>query len=382
VHAPSAGESGLRVLPPAGGSGYHSDRIRGRPDASAPRSRDDFHDTVNGNHRSTLHTDLEVLSARWRAAFWTAQDALAAAARDLPPGERAQRAGALDRERETTARLLDEIGAQERIRLVHRVRGPRPTNPMLGLPIDALACVFELEGVLTGSAEMHAAAWAETFDDLLLRQSERAGQRLPRAFVPFDVHRDYEAHIHGRPRLDGVRAFLVSRAIRLPEGEPDDPPTAETVHGLANHKKLAFRRRLDAHGVEAYEGARRYLEAAREAGLHCAVVSASANTGLILERAGLAALVDERIDGRTIVADRLRPWPAPDVLLAAARRLDAQPVQTAVFETVAPGVAAGRAGNFELVVGIDRTGDPDLLEREGADVVVDDLSDLLDPKLA
>lgn len=329
---------------------------------------------------STLHTDLETLSAQWRVAFWSAQDALQAAARDLPPGEWARRSSELDSEREATARLLDEVAARERVRLVHRVRGRRPTNPMLGLPQDALACVFELEGVLTGSAAVHAAAWAETFDELLLNRSEHAGQRL-RAFVPFDLRRDYEAHIHGRPRLEGVRAFLVSRAMRLPEGDLDDPPSAATVHGLANRKRQAFLRRLNAHGIEAYDGARRYLQAAREAGLRCAVVSASDNTTLILERAGLAALIDKRVDGSMIVTDGLRAWPAPDVLLAACRQLDAQPMQTAVFETVAPGIAAGRAGDFELVVGIDRNGDPDLLEREGADIVVDDLSELLDPRL-
>jgi beta-phosphoglucomutase-like phosphatase (HAD superfamily) len=328
-----------------------------------------------------LHADLDVLSAHWRVAFWSAQDALRAAGRYLPASERRRREAELALEREATARLLDAVAAQEHVRLVHRIGAPRPTKPMLGLPKDALACVFELEGVLTGSAAVHAAAWAETFDELLLKRSERAGGRFG-TFAPFDPRADYDEHIHGRPRLEGVRAFLASRGIRLPEGEPGNPPSAETVHGLANRKSQAFLRRLDAQGVKAYEGSRRYLEAAREAGLHCAVVSASANTGIILERAGLARLIDQRVDGNTIVAAGLRAWPAPDVLLAACRQLDVRPPQTAVFETAVAGIAAGRAGDFELVVGIDRSGDADALQREGADIVVGDLSELLDPSLA
>ena len=327
-----------------------------------------------------LHADLDALSAHWRVAFWSAQDALRAAAHYLPASERRQRQTALVLERAATARLLDAVAAQEHVRLVHRIGAPRPTKPMLGLPKDALACVFELEGVLTGSAAVHAAAWAETFDELLLKRSERAGGRFG-TFAPFDPRSDYDEHIHGRPRLEGVRAFLASRGIRVPEGEPGNPPSAETVHGLANRKSQAFLRRLDAQGVKAYEGSRRYLEAAREAGLHCAVVSASANTGIILERAGLARLIDQRVDGNTIVAAGLRAWPAPDVLLAACRQLDVRPPQTAVFETAVAGIAAGRAGDFELVVGIDRSGAPDALQREGADIVVGDLSELLDPRL-
>jgi beta-phosphoglucomutase-like phosphatase (HAD superfamily) len=249
------------------------------------------------------------------------------------------------------------------------------------LPNDALACVFELEGVLTGGAAVHAAAWAETFDALLLKRSERTGERFG-PFAPFNPRTDYAVHIHGRPRVEGVRAFLASRGIRLPEGEPGDLPSAETVHGLANRKNHALLRRLDAQGVDAYEGSRRYLEAARDVGLHCAVVSASANTESILESAGLAELIEQRVDGNAIVASGLRAWPAPDVLLAACRRLDVRPQQTAVFETDVAGIAAGRAGDFEVVVAVDRTGDADTLRRQGADLVVGDLAELLDARLA
>jgi beta-phosphoglucomutase-like phosphatase (HAD superfamily) len=166
---------------------------------------------------------------------------------------------------------------------------------MLGLAQEVDACVFELEGVLTGAAAIHAAAWAETFDELLL---ERGDGR----YAPFNPRTDYERYIHGRPRVEGVRAFLASRGIRLPEGRPDDPPTAETVQGLARRKNLALLRRLATEGVKAHEGARHYLEAVRDAGLHAAVVSASANTATILDQAGLAGLVDVRIDGTTILA--------------------------------------------------------------------------------
>lgn len=325
--------------------------------------------------------DLDALSTHWRLAFWRADDALRAAELDLPAAERRRRGAKLALEREATARLLDAVAKQEHVRLAHRVGQPRPTKPMLGLPNDALACVFELEGVLTGSAAVHAAAWAETFDDLLLTRFERAGERFG-PFAPFNPRTDYPAYMHGRPRLDGVRAFLASRGILLPEGAPDDPPSAETVHGLANRKNQALLRRLAAQGVNAYEGSRRYLEAARDAGVRSAVVSASGNTGAILERAGLAGLIERRVDGNAIVAAKLRAWPAPDVLLAACRQLDVRPEQTAVFETAAAGIAAGRAGHFELVVGVDRSGDAGALSREGADRVVGDLAELLDPRIA
>lgn len=326
-------------------------------------------------------TDLDALSTHWRLAFWSAHDAINAAEFDLPESERRQREAKLVLERESTACLLDAVAREDHVRLLHRISEPRPTKPMMGLPSGALACVFELEGVLTGSAAVHAAAWAETFDVLLLKRSERAGERFG-PFAPFNPRTDYAEHIHGRPRLEGVRAFLASRGLRLPEGTADDPPSAETVHGLANCKNQALLRRLHAQGVDAYEGSRRYLEAARDVGLHCAVVSASANTETILERAGLVELIEQRVDGNTIVAGRLRGWPAPDVLLAACRRLDVRPQQTAVFETDIAGVAAGRAGGFEIVVGVDRSGNADKLRREGADLVVGDLAELLDTRLA
>jgi HAD superfamily hydrolase (TIGR01509 family) len=323
-----------------------------------------------------LAHDLEQLSAHWRLALNTAQDAVRAAGRSLPPGEqRALRAHILA-EREETARLLDALARDEHVRLVHRLTMPRPTRRMLGLTDSVDACVFELEGVLTGAASVHAAAWAETFESLLLSRAEHGG-----SYAPFNPRTDYQRYIHGRPRIEGIHTFLASRGIRLPEGSPDDPPTAQTVHGLANRKNLALLRRLAAGGVEAHVGARHYLQALREAGLHAAVVSASANTSAILGQAGIDRLVDARIDGRTIVDEHLRPWPAPDVLLAACERLDVEPDHAAGFETMPAGVAAGRAAGFGEIVAVERHGRSTTMRREGADVVVRSLDELLDPGL-
>jgi beta-phosphoglucomutase-like phosphatase (HAD superfamily) len=319
--------------------------------------------------------DLDELSAHWRRALWSAQDALIAATLYLPAAERRSLRTELSAERKETARLLDAIARDERVHLVDRLAVPRPSRRMLGLNDDVVACVFELEGVLTGAATVHAAAWAETFTELLLRRSERA------PCAPFDPRTDYERYIGGRPRIDGVHAFLASRGIRLPEGTPDDPPTAETVHGLARRKELALLRRLALEGVKAHEGARHYLEALHDAGLHAAVVSASANTATILEQAGLGGLVDVRVDGTTMADEHLRGWPATDVLLAACRKLDVQPRHAAAFETAPAGVAAGRSAGFGEIVAVERHGRWASMRQEGADVVVRDLGELLDPAL-
>jgi len=324
--------------------------------------------------------DLDELSAHWRIALNTAQDAVRDSALYLPASERKEWQAGFSDERKETARLLDALAREEHVHLVHRLAVPRPSRTMLGLTSDVDACVFELEGVLTGAATVHAAAWAETFDELLLRRVERSGERFG-PYAPFNPRTDYEAYIHGKPRIEGVRAFLSSRGIRLPEGTPFDPPTAETVHGLAHRKNLALLRRLASEGVKAHEGARHYLEAVRDAGLHSAVVSASANTATILQSAGLDHFVDVRVDGTTIVSERLNAWPAPDVLLAACSGLQVQPRHAAVFETVPLGVAAGRRAGFREVVAVERHGRADAMRREGADVVVRDLDELLDPSL-
>jgi HAD superfamily hydrolase (TIGR01509 family) len=324
----------------------------------------------------SARADLDGLSAHWRLALNSAQDALQAAASTLPPVERRARYAELGAERKRTAELLDAVAREEHVTLAHRVTAPRPSRRMLGLTDSVDACVFELEGVLTGAASVHAEAWADTFDDLLLARAERSG-----VYVPFNPRTDYGLYIHGRPRIEGVRAFLASRGIRLPDGAAGDPPTTLTVHGLANRKQHALLRRLAAEGVNAHVDARRYLEAVRDAGLHAAVVSASANTAAILARAGLERFVDVRVDGTTIVREHLHGWPEPDVLLTACNELEVQPRHAAVFETVPAGVAAGHRAGFQEVVAVERHGGAEAMRREGADVVVRDLGELLDPAL-
>ncbi len=245
---------------------------------------------------------------------------------------------------------------------------------MLGLPEGVTACLFDLDGVLTDTAAVHAKAWTELFDGYLRERAERTGE----PFVPFDPRGDYVAHVDGKPRQDGVRDFLASRGIVLAEGDPDDPPGTETVHGLGNRKNEALLRAIDRDGVEVFEGSRRYLRAARDAGLRRVVVSSSANTQQVLEVTGLAEYVEGRIDGLTLRAEGLRGKPAPDTFLAGARCAGVEPAQAAVFEDALAGVEAGRAGRFGYVVGVDRVGQAEALRAHGADVVVSDLAELLD----
>lgn len=249
---------------------------------------------------------------------------------------------------------------------------------MLGLPDDVTACLFDLDGVLTDTAAVHDKAWTEMFDAFLRRRAERTGE----PFVPFDPVEDYAAYVDGKPRPDGVRDFLASRGIVLPEGDPEDGPDKETVHGLGNRKNEALLRTIDREGVEVFEGSRRYLQAARDAGLRRVVVSSSANTQQVLEVTGLAQYVEGRIDGLTLRTEGLRGKPAPDTFLAGARCVGVEPAQAAVFEDALAGVEAGRAGQFGYVVGVDRVGHADALRAHGADVVVRDLAELLDGEAA
>jgi beta-phosphoglucomutase family hydrolase len=243
----------------------------------------------------------------------------------------------------------------------------------LGLPEAVTACLFDLDGVLTNTAAAHDAAWKETFDAFLRERAERTGE----PFIPFDPEEDFVEYVDGKPRLDGVRDFLASRGITLPEGSPDDDPGVETVNGLGNRKNKALLRRIHEDGVEVFAGSRRYLEAARDAGLRRVVVSSSKNTAEVLEVTGLAALVEGWIDGLAVAAQGLRGKPAPDSFLAGARCAGVEPAQAAVFEDALAGVAAGRAGGFGFVVGVDRTGHADELRAHGAEVVVGDLAELL-----
>jgi beta-phosphoglucomutase family hydrolase len=243
----------------------------------------------------------------------------------------------------------------------------------LGLPSGIRACLFDLDGVLTQTARVHAQAWKEMFDAFLRRRSERTGE----PFVPFDPVADYSAYVDGKPRYDGVRSFLASRNIELPEGDPNDPPTAETVCGLGNRKNELVLALLRRDGVQVYEGSVRYLRAVRDAGLHRAVVSASANTREVLKAAGIEDLFEVRIDGIVAAERHLRGKPAPDPFLAAAEELKVPAAEAVVFEDALAGVEAGRAGDFGYVVGVDRVGQRQALLEHGADIVVDDLAELL-----
>jgi len=212
------------------------------------------------------------------------------------------------------------------------------------------------------------------FDDYLRERSQRTGG----PFVPFDPVEDYNEYVDGKPRYDGTRSFLVSRGIQLPEGDKGDPPDAETVHGLGNRKNELVQRLIREGGVEAYEGSVRYVRAARDAGLRRAVVSSSANCHEILVAAGIEDLFEVRIDGTVAERDHLHGKPAPDTFLAGARALGLKPTAATVFEDALAGVAAGRAGGFGFVVGVDRVGQAEELKQHGADIVVTDLAELLD----
>jgi beta-phosphoglucomutase family hydrolase len=242
---------------------------------------------------------------------------------------------------------------------------------MLGLPEGVRACLFDLDGVLTDTASVHTVAWRRMFDEYL-RQRAGGGD-----FVPFDPGADYRTYVDGRTRQDGVRAFLDSRGITLPEGEPDDPPDAETVNGLGNRKNELFLATVHQDGVRVFEGSRRYVQAAVDAGLLTAVVSSSANTADVLEVTGLAQYIQQRVDGVTIRERGLAGKPAPDTFLLGAELLSVPAEQAVVFEDALAGVEAGRSGGFGYVVGVDRVGQREALKEHGADRVVDDLEELL-----
>ncbi|MEU6971167.1 beta-phosphoglucomutase family hydrolase [Kitasatospora aureofaciens] len=244
---------------------------------------------------------------------------------------------------------------------------------MLGLPDDIRAFLFDLDGVLTQTATVHAAAWKDTFDAFLRAEAARTGGQ----FVPFDAVTDYDTYVDGRPRLDGTRAFLHSRGIDLPEGTEDDPPNARTVQGISRAKNDTVLRLIREQGVAPYEGSVAYVRRLRELGLPSAVVSSSANCRDVLRSAGILDLFDLIVDGVVAKQQALPGKPAPDTYLYAARELGVDPVHAVVFEDALAGVASGRAGGFGAVVGVNRTGQADELRRDGATVVVDDLSELL-----
>ena len=245
---------------------------------------------------------------------------------------------------------------------------------MLDLPSGITTCLFDLDGVLTQTAKIHAQAWKQMFDDFLRDWSERTGE----PFEPFDRPTDYDEYVDGKPRLDGVHSFLQSRGIDIPMGSPSDAPEEDTVHALGTRKNNLVLDLIQDQGVEPYAGSVTFVERARDQGLRRAVVSSSTNCREVLVAAGIEHLFEVRVDGTVAEREGLAGKPAPDTFLAGARAFDAEPAEAAVFEDAQAGVQAGRAGDFGWVVGVDRTGQAEALRQRGADVVVEDLAELLE----
>lgn len=320
--------------------------------------------------------ELDTISSRWQQALDADEDALSAASLSLPATEINQRRSLLVQERVAVARDLT--------RLAH-VAGVHPTpwlspvpvsNEMLGLPAAITACLFDLDGVLTDSGVLHAWAWGEVLDQFLQRVSEQASWH----FIPFDRVADYREYMDGRPRLEGIHAFLSSRGIRLPEGRFDDRAEADTAYGLARWKGELLSRGLHSRGSTALPGARRYLQAAGHAGLRRAVLSASLHASRMLELAGLATLVEAHVDADVIQAEGLRSRPAPDQLESACRNLGVEPSETVAFTHGVAGVAAGQAAGL-TVIGVAQGSDAELLAALAADRVVPSLGSLLNRRL-
>ena len=237
-------------------------------------------------------------------------------------------------------------------------------------PRDYDAVLFDLDGVLTKTASVHAQAWKRLFDGFLEQRATETGE----PFVPFDINVDYRRYVDGKPRYDGVTAFLASRGMTLPHGTPEDDPEAHTISALGNRKDQYFLEHLQQHGIESYEAAITLVRTLRAQGIKTAVVSSSNNCAAVLEAAGIAQLFDTRVDGRDLTHLQLKGKPAPDAFLEGARRLGVEPSRSVVVEDAIAGVEAGRAGKFSCVIGVDRSGHPQALHEAGADVVVTNLA--------
>ena len=325
----------------------------------------------------SLHpADLEPAANHWQRALDADYRALHAVEGILPSADLASRMYALTRERHDVEAVLAQLARTTGALPVPWLAQVPVTTAALGLPERVEACVFDLDGVLTDSGLLHAWAWAETFDPFLLELSQRGGWH----FIPFDRDEDYRSYVDGRPRLEGVHAFLTSRGIRLPEGRPDDASGAETAYGLARRKTELLTHALDVRGVAPLDGARRYLEAAGRAGLLRAVVSASTRTLPMLTLAGLGRLLEAHVDALAIGDERLRPRPAPDLLLAACRRLGVPPEAAVTFTDSPAGVAAGRTAGL-TIIGVGPGSRGDLLYDSGAERVVPTLDTLLDHRI-
>jgi beta-phosphoglucomutase family hydrolase len=236
------------------------------------------------------------------------------------------------------------------------------------------AVLFDLDGVITDTAGLHAACWKQMFDGYLQKRARERGE----VFRPFDIAADYRLHVDGKPRFDGVRDFLKSRGIELPEGNLEDPPDIETVCGLGNRKDDLVNDSIAKFGVLPYDGSARFIHQLHQRGFKIAVVTSSQNCSAVLEAAELDQFFEVRVDGNIILAERLRGKPAPDTFLLAARLLGVEPRRTVVLEDAISGVQAGSAGNFGLVIGVARKGNADELKRHGAHLVVADLDELVD----
>ena len=236
------------------------------------------------------------------------------------------------------------------------------------------AVLFDLDGVITDTANLHAACWKQMFDEYLQKRARQRGE----AFRPFDVSTDYRLYVDGKPRFDGVRDFLSSRGIQLPEGNPDDPPQEETVCGLGNRKNDLVNHAIADVGVEPYEGTVEFIHQLRRNGFKTAVVTSSQNCTVVLKAAKLDGFFEVRVDGNTIESERLAGKPAPDTFLMAARLLGVEPTRTVVIEDAISGVQAGSNGSFGLVIGVARKGNAEELKQHGAHLVVDDLGELVD----
>ena len=235
------------------------------------------------------------------------------------------------------------------------------------------AVLFDLDGVITDTANLHAACWKKMFDEYLQERATRTGE----AFRPFDLATDYRQYVDGRPRFDGVRHFLASRGIQVPEGSPDDPPQLETVCGLGNRKNDMVNRVIEDVGVKPYEGSVRLIHQLRDCRFKIAVVTSSQNCTTVLKAAKLDGIFDAQVDGNTIRAQHLAGKPAPDTFLLGAKMLGVEPRRTVVIEDAISGVEAGFNGKFGLVIGVARKRNTEELKQHGADVVVNDLGELV-----
>jgi beta-phosphoglucomutase family hydrolase len=252
------------------------------------------------------------------------------------------------------------------------MRQPKSSGVITRERYDAV--LLDLDGVITDTANLHAACWKQMFDEYLQKRATQRGE----AFRPFDLATDYRLYVDGKPRFDGVRDFLTSRGIHLPEGSPDDPPQVETVGGLGNRKNDLVNEVIEDTGVEPYEGSVQFIHHLRRHGFKIAVVTSSQNCTAVLKAAKLDAFFDVRVDGNMILAQQLAGKPAPDTFLMAAKLLGVEPARTVVIEDAISGLEAGAAGNFGLVIGVARKGNAEELKHHGAHLVVNDLGELVD----